>query len=253
MRPLRARAVDVQAQLRLLVNRAGYDVTRDHFKHRFVYALQQAGIDCVLDIGANVGQFGEQLRRAGFTGGIHSVEPLHDAFAQLQARAARDGRWTVQCAAVSAAPGTVRINVSGNSVSSSVLPMLDRHTEAAPQAQYVGAEDVVATTVDAIVAEHRLYPERTLLKIDVQGYEGEVLEGAAKTLDRFVGVRTEMSLVALYDGQVLMPEMIDLLAGHGLELWYLEPGFVDPQSRRLLQLDGLFLRPPGAAGNRGGD
>jgi FkbM family methyltransferase len=246
----RAATVTVLSQLRLLVNRAGYDVTRDHFKHRFVYALHQAGIDSVLDIGANVGQFGAQLRRAGFSGRIHSVEPLQNAFAQLQVSAAGDGRWTAQCAAVSAAPGTLRINVSGNSVSSSVLPMLDRHAEAAPQAQYVGAEDVVATTVDAIVAEHRLDPERTLLKIDVQGYEDEVLAGAAKSLDRFVGVRTEMSLVALYDGQLLMPEMVDLLTGHGLELWYLEPGFVDPQSRRLLQLDGLFLRPSGAAAHR---
>lgn len=239
----RALGVTAQTQVRLLVNRAGYEVTRDHFKHRFVRSLHQAGIDSVLDVGANVGQFGSQLRRAGFTGRIHSVEPLHAAFDRLRRRAGRDERWTVQRAAVSAEAGTIRMNVAGNSVSSSVLPMLERHAAAAPQAQYVGSEDVPASTVDAIVDDFGLCPERTLLKIDVQGYEQQVLAGAAATLDRFVGVRTEMSIVPLYAGQVLMPEMIDLLTGRGFELWYVEPGFVEPQTQRLLQLDGLFLRP----------
>lgn len=239
----RALGVRAQTQVRLLVNRAGYEVTRDHFKHRFVRSLHQAGIDCVLDVGANIGQFGAQLRRAGFAGRIHSLEPLQAAYDELQRRTAHDDRWRVQRAAVSAEAGTIRMNVSGNSVSSSVLPMLDRHAVAAPQAQYVGVEEVPSTTVDAIVDESGLSPQRTLLKIDVQGYERQVLAGAAATLDRFAGVRTEMSLVPLYEGQVLMPEMVDLLTGRGFELWYIEPGFVEPRTQRLLQLDGLFLRP----------
>lgn len=235
-----------QTRLRLLVNRAGYDVTRDHFKHRFVHSLQYAGIDTVLDVGANIGQFGAQLRRAGFTGRIHSVEPLQDAFGGLQREAARDPGWTAQRSLVSDQPGSMRMNVSGNSVSSSILPMLSRHATAAPDAQYVGTELVSATTVDAIVAEQGLRPERTLLKIDVQGYEAQVIAGATHTLSRFAAVRTEMSLVPLYEGQALMPEMIELLTGHGFELWYVEPGFIEPESRRLLQLDGLFMRSDSA-------
>src|SRR5262249_17929998 len=134
------------------------------------------------------------------------------------------------------------MNISGNSVSSSVLPMLDAHASAAPSAQYVAQEEVPATTVDEIVTARDIDPERTLLKVDVQGYEREVLDGAAKTLASFRGVRTEMSLVPLYEGQALMPEIVDLLARHGFQLWFVEPGFSEPTTRRLLQLDGIFFR-----------
>jgi hypothetical protein len=101
---------------------------------------------------------------------------------------------------------------------------------------------VPATTVDEIVAAQGLDPERTVLKIDVQGYERQVLDGAAKTLPSFRGVRTEMSLVALYEGQALMDEIAELICRHGFELWLIEPGFHDPHSRRLLQLDGVYFR-----------
>ena len=226
----------------MLAYRAGFDVTRDAFKHGFVHQMNQHGVDAVLDIGANVGQFGRLLRQAKFSGRIHSVEPLQSAYDELSATAASDGRWTTQRAAVSAEPGTVTLNVSGNSVSSSVLPMLEQHTAAAPDAQYVQQESVPATTVDEIVVAQELNTGRALLKIDVQGYEREVLDGASKTLATFLGVRTEMSLVPLYDGQALMPEIVDLLGRYGFELWHLEPGFTEPGTRRLLQVDGVFFR-----------
>jgi FkbM family methyltransferase len=237
--PLRQRAVH---EAKMLAYRAGFDVTRDAFKHGFVHQMRQHDVAAVLDIGANVGQFGRLLRQAKFGGRIHSVEPLQSAYERLAATAASDARWTTQRAAVSGESGTLTINVSSNSVSSSVLPMLEQHAAAAPAAQYVEQESVPATTVDEIVTDHDLTPERTLLKIDVQGYERDVLDGAVKTLPSFVGVRTEMSLVALYDGQALMPEIIDILGRNGFQLWHIEPGFTEPGSRRLLQVDGVFFR-----------
>jgi FkbM family methyltransferase len=228
-------------EAKLLVHRAGFEVTRATFKHRFVYQIHQHGIDTVLDVGANTGQFARLLRQAGFTGRIHSVEPLQSAFGRLEAAARGNAQWTVQRAAVGAAAGTLTMNVSGNSVSSSVLPMLDRHESAAPSARYVAQEEVPAVTVDDIVTEQHLVPQRTLLKIDVQGYEQAVLDGAAKTLPMFGGIRTEMSLVPLYEGQQLMPEIVGRLAELGFELWFVDPGFTDPETRRLLQLDGVFF------------
>jgi FkbM family methyltransferase len=228
---------------KILAHRAGFDVTRETFKRHFVPALDLHGIDTVLDIGANIGQFGQELRRGGFAGRIVSVEPLQSAYAALQRSAANDSSWTVQRAAVGERAGMLTMNVSGNSVSSSALPMLDRHTDAAPQSRYVGTEEVPATTVDELVVRHEMVPESTLLKIDVQGYEKPVLDGAAAALDRIAAVRTEMSLVALYDGQALFQDLLVRLTERGLELWMLEPGFVEPATGRLLQADGVFFRP----------
>jgi FkbM family methyltransferase len=237
--PLRQRAVH---EAKMLAYRAGFDVTRDAFKHGFVHQMKHHGVAAVLDVGANVGQFGRLLRQARFTGRIHSVEPLQSAYDRLAAAAASDAQWTTQRAAVAAEPGTLTMNVAANSVSSSVLPMLDRHSAAAPDAQYVQQESVPATTVDEIVTAHDLDPERTLLKVDVQGYERDVFEGAVKTLPSFLGVRTEMSLVPLYEGQALLPEIVDLLGRNGFQLWHVEPGFTEPGTRRLLQADGVFFR-----------
>lgn len=236
--PVAVRAVST---VRRLVNRAGFDVVRDPTR-QFATALQQHGVTTVIDIGANVGQFGESLRRTGFTGRIHSVEPLQVAYDQLSARVRAEANWTAERAAVSHAPGTVTMNVAGNSVSSSVLPMLGTHAEAAPRSRYVATEEVPATTVDEMAARLGIEPETTLLKIDVQGYEKSVLDGATATLPRFVGVRTELSLTPLYDGQALLAEVVRYLEDAGLELWYVEPGFRDPATRRLLQLDGTFFR-----------
>jgi FkbM family methyltransferase len=229
-------------KVRGVVNRTGFDLTRENFKHRFVAALHQHGVTEVLDIGANTGQFGAALRRARFAGRIVSVEPLADPFAALSARIAADPSWVAERAAVSEAIGTLTVNVAGNSVSSSVLPMLDRHADAAPQSRYVATEEVPATTVDSLVSRHGLTPTNALLKVDVQGYEQPVFDGAVTTLDQFAAVRAELSLVPLYDGQALMPDVVGFLADHGLHLWIVEPGFRDPTTGRLLQLDGVFFR-----------
>ena len=202
-----ARGLAWQAAVRLRagINRAGFDLHRDHFRSRFVAFLRDRDIDAVLDVGANTGQFGQALRQAKFAGRILSVEPLSAAYEALAARAGSDPRWDTERAAVSDAPGTITMNVSGNSVSSSVLPMLDTHADAAPASRYVSVEEVSATTVDELMRRHRLRAETTLLKIDVQGYEKAVLDGAAATLARIGGVKTELSLVPLYDGRRCSP------------------------------------------------
>jgi hypothetical protein len=80
------------------------------------------------------------------------------------------------------------------------------------------------------------------LKIDVQGYEKQVLEGAPRVLGSCRAVIAEMSLLPLYEGQVLAKELWNQLTEQGFEPWSLEPGFRHPATGRMLQLDGIFVR-----------
>lgn len=229
-------------RVRRWVNRHGFDITRQPFTYHFVRVLQGRGITQVIDVGANTGQFGIELRASGFTGEILSVEPLQAAYDALVRASAEDPRWRTVRAAVSDAPGVLEVNVAGNSVSSSPLPMLDLHSDAVPESRYVGVEQVQATTVDLLVAEHGVDPARTLLKVDVQGYESVVLDGAATTLEGFAAVQLELSLAPLYAGQSLLPEVLARMDGHGFDLWLTDPAFLDPATGRMLQCDGLFVR-----------
>ena len=227
---------------RRTVNRLGVDIVRDPFNHRLVRMCRSARIDAVLDVGANAGQYARALRAAGFDGRIVSCEPLSTPYRELARVAGRDPRWEAVRTALGDRDGTVTVNVAGNSYSSSVLEMLPAHLDAAPQSHYVGTEEAPVTTVDRICQVRGVDPARSLLKLDVQGYEQVVLDGAAHVLPLLAAVQVELSLTPLYEAQPLMPDMLARLEDSGFHLWALEPGFSDPRSGRLLQCDGVFLR-----------
>jgi FkbM family methyltransferase len=232
-----------------LARRCGYEILgppRAFAAHRSLSGLlQQERINLVLDVGANAGQFVDELRRAGYSGRIVSFEPLASAHAVLRSRAERDPNWTIaDRTAIGAEKGSVQINISRNGVSSSILDMLPSHAQAEPQSSYVGAETVPVHRLDDLCIVDST--DRTILKIDVQGYERQVLAGAQQVLSQCRAVIAEMSLVPLYDGQMLAKELWGLLAAQGFEPWAFEPGFRNPGTGRMLQIDGIFVRPQGA-------
>lgn len=232
--------------LRRGLGKVGLDIGRDPFASRLTRALSARGIDTVLDIGANVGQYATLLRYAGYDGRIVSFEPLETAYEQLHGRAERDPHWTAINSGVGAESGSTTINVSANSYSSSVLPMTESHVAAAPDSVVVGTQTIQLTTVADIVVEHGVSPSTTLLKVDTQGYETQVLDGAGALLDAFAGVQLELSFTELYGGQELFDAMTTRLREHGFVLWSLEPG-ISGADGRLLQCDGLFLREAAAS------
>jgi hypothetical protein len=128
--------------------------------------------------------------------------------------------------------------------------MLDSHLAAAPNSAYLQKEKVPLRRLDHALAdlhpdllEAAVAPTRCIfLKLDVQGYEPQVLAGATQVLNRTLAVQLEMSLLPLYEGEALMPQMHAVMAAKGFNLWDLEPTFRDPATGRLLQLDGIFLR-----------
>jgi FkbM family methyltransferase len=227
--------------------RAGLDVRR--FNPRSLEGSQLARqlsanqIDVVFDVGANTGQFAETLRDAGFRGRIVSFEPSTAAHSMLSKRARRDANWIIAPRmALGDHDGTTTLNLAGNSASSSVLPMLSSHVRAAPESRYIGSETVDLRTLDSIGTELATDTERIFLKLDVQGFEYNVLQGAEQFLRRVTGIQLELSLVPLYDGERLFHPMLHDLEERGYEMWSVIPGFVDPDTSRLLQLDVIFFR-----------
>jgi FkbM family methyltransferase len=201
-------------------------------------AARLEGVPVVVDVGANCGQYASELRRHGYRGEILSFEPLEEAFAQLAAAAARDVDWTCQRLALGAFDGECRINIASNLASSSLLEMAPAHRVGDPSVSITGAETVRVARLDDVLDEDR----PCLLKLDVQGYEERVLDGAPETLARAVLVECELCTAELYAGQASPRALIDRLDDFGLELVDLEPVFLDRADGRVLAFDALFAR-----------
>jgi len=231
---------------RRLLNRMGVDVVRyspvpRHLERR-AHLLRRFAPAVVLDVGANAGLYGSELRRIGYRGRIVSWEPLSSAYAPLAAMASRDGAWETVHAALGAAPGRARLHVSANSWSSSLHPMLDVHLEAAPDSRYVASETVRVETLDDAWEGRVRAKGGAWLKIDTQGHERDVLVGAEASLPRIDTVELEMSPVGLYEGEARFTEMFDWLVARGFACVHLQPGLYHPGDERLLSLDGCFHR-----------
>ena len=196
----------------------------------------------VVDVGANEGQYGADLRAEGYAGRLLSIEPQDHAYGRLAQRTANDPLWDCMQCGLGAEDGEGVLRLSANGVSSSILPILDFHVEAEPGSRYCGEEMIPLFTLDAVVSRWATPVSRIGLKLDVQGFESEVLLGAEKTLPQVWFVESELSLRPLYEGQALFVEMIERLAGVGFSLVNVCPGFVDPRTGYVLQLDGIFVR-----------
>ncbi len=204
--------------------------------------IERLGIDLVVDVGANEGQFVGWMRERGYGGRIVSFEPQRLAFEACTARWKSDPRWTGLRLALGETAGEMPIHVAGNSMSSSLLPMLDSHVDALPESAIVKTETVSVARLDETLAPRLEGARRVYLKLDVQGFEPDVLRGATGILEHVAMMELELSLVPLYEGQALLPQMVTDVTALGFTPIALEPGFRDTRDGRMLQMDGIFVR-----------
>jgi FkbM family methyltransferase len=205
--------------------------------------LQSTATDLVLDVGANTGQFVDELRRhQHYRGRVVSFEPLANAFASLAQAARGDSLWEVQPIGLGDFCGSAQLQVAGNSRSSSILAMLPQHLAAAPESRCIDVQRIEVRTLDSMFAQVMRDARHIWLKIDTQGYEHHVLAGARASLALIEVVQIEMSLVPLYADSPTLPQSLSLMDDLGYRLIGLEPGFEDAGTGELLQVDGIFRR-----------
>jgi len=201
-------------------------------------------IDVVIDVGANVGQFGKSLRAGGYRGKIVSFEPIESAFQALAREAEADGNWQVHHCGLGAFAGTANLHVSGLSECSSILDLTataelhDRriatdHTEA-----------IKIRTLDEVAAG---LSGKILLKIDTQGYEKRVIEGGMQTIPRVLGILMELPVIHIYQGEWEFHEAIKYMSDAGFVPAQIQAvGYHGNDSVSAVDFDCLF-RPRGPA------
>ncbi len=224
--------------IRRTLNWCGYDIRRLRFHRDLMDFIRDREITVVLDVGANVGQFGASLRALGYRGKIISYEPLSSVFGILAKTAATDGNWEVNHFALGARNERKSINVAAASEFSSLLPFSEAAIRHDDNAAAVSSETIEVRTLDDACPH---LPGKALLKIDTQGFERQVLDGGRSVLPMMKGVQMELPIVHLYEGTWRFHEALEYMADAGFVPAQIHPvNYHSADSLSLIEVDCLF-------------
>ena len=211
--------------------------------YRLILGLNEKKINYILDVGANNGQFVEQLRFYGYKEDIISFEPLLSAHEKLKKNSKKDDRWRVfKPVALGNKNRKNSINISKNSVSSSILNISQTHIDNAPDSIFVEKQSIDERKLEDIFFELDVENKKVFLKIDTQGYEYQILEGSKNILNKIEGILVEVSLIELYEGQKKWLDVIKFIENNGFKLWSVDRGFTNKNNGRTLQVDLCFFK-----------
>ena len=234
----------IESRVRALFRRFGLDIHRYYPDEPHEgKLLKKYGVESIFDVGANIGQSAQGFRSYGFDGKIVSFEPVEHLFTILSANAQTDANWLVEKLALGAVAATADIFVSGGHAgASSMLEMTDLVRELAPDQAVTHQQRVDVSTVDEMVKKHYPNGDRLFLKLDVQGYEAQVLAGAANALSKIVGIRLELGLVESYRGESLLYDLLPLMYRQGFRAVAMEPAWASEKTDELLQMNVTLFR-----------
>jgi FkbM family methyltransferase len=194
----------------------------------------------VIDIGANRGQFALAARRCFPTARIISFEPLRDPARAFEAMFAQDERVTLHRVAIGPVNRQARMNVAQRDDSSSLLPIAQEQTRVFAGTGQTRSESIELRLLHELITEGDIEPP-ALLKLDVQGYELEALQGCSSLLAHFAYIYVECSFIELYSGQALANEIVLWLWDKGYRLLSVHNIAYDTNGRAV-QADLLFNR-----------
>jgi FkbM family methyltransferase len=229
---------------------AGYDLVRfppaDSLGAHLAALFAGLRVNCVLDVGAHRGEYGQLLRRLGYRGRIVSFEPVPESFGALEQSCRRDPDWLAWRIALGASQDTRGIRVTKSTQFSSFLTA---NAEAAGRfgdhVDMLRTEPVAVRRLEEVFAEcvDGIAAPRVFLKLDTQGVDLEVLRGAGSRLVDVQGLQCELALKPMYEGAPSYAEAVAVLSGLGFE-----PTGIFAVSRdhalRLIEIDCVLSRTP---------
>jgi FkbM family methyltransferase len=232
-----------------VLNRLGYQIMRlpaPHSHERLIAALLPAlRVNCVIDVGGHRGEFYRLLRRAGYQGRVVSFEPFGESFQHLRRITAGDPDWRGWDVALGREAGTLSLNVPDSTSFASFLRPNDYCEARFPEARWSGrAVPVGVKRLDS------LYPEvvagierpRVFLKMDTQGWDSQVIDGAGAVLADVVALQSEISAIPIYDGMRTLMESVAHYESLGFELTNLFPVTFDAADVRVIEYDCVMCR-----------
>ena len=208
----------------------GYHVTlaKNTLEYQRAEILTSLGISVVLDVGANLGQYARKIRTNGYSGKIISFEPMAAIYQKLLEVTKDDLNHICKQIALGDCEQTVFMNVLQQHASSSMLELNPSIITQAELLNPVAREKVLVTKLDSVISEIAHPTDKIYLKIDTQGYEDRVIDGAINSFEQINAIELELSLVELYKGQSTLPQIWMTLERLGYYPAWIERGYLNP-------------------------
>ena len=211
---------------------------------RRIFSFRQ--VDCAFDVGAFTGGYVDFLRsEVGFDGPVVSFEPTSSTFAKLQDRWGADHRWRGFNYALGSENGMASLHTSThgdlNSIRSASEYGRDRWRGALRQ----GTEEQVQVVRLADVFEQvtqGLKTDRVFMKVDTQGLDMEVIEGALPVLDRVVALQTEIAVKHLYESTPGWTDALERLSALNFVPAGLYPACSGEDGLEVVEFDCIMVR-----------
>lgn len=195
----------------------------------------------VVDVGANAGQFAVAAAKLFPNVNVHSFEPVPQTFEELEKNVLGLGNVSVYPLALGGEAGEIVFHVNEHSHSSSALPLAEAHREAFPEAREAREVSIRVSTLDAVFESVELRGP-VLLKLDVQGFEAQVLRGGSLVLGRVDYVLLEASFKPMYEGETLFMDLVWMMEELGFRFERPVGWLSSPKTNEILQMDALFVR-----------
>ena len=184
-------------------------------EHDFFF--RNHNFNTVVDIGANTGQFSLVMKKNFPEANIFAFEPLKEPFFTYSKIFDNDTRVNVFNSAIAQEAGVTKMHISKSLDSSSLLELTELQNEIFPGTSAIGTQNVSMGRLASFVRKEQIKGV-SLLKLDVQGFELEVLSGCEELLHMFDMVYCECSFFELYAGQSLAPQIIEFMSVKGFVL-----------------------------------
>jgi FkbM family methyltransferase len=212
-------------------------------REHVAWLLRELEINCVLDVGANVGQYAQLLRSEGYAGRIVSFEPVAALAEQLRQTAEADPDWTVVPCALGEVDEETEINVRPGSMSS-LLPSSDFGKGWSDRLREAESETISVRRLEGLFADavEGIDEPRVYLKLDTQGYDLQAFAGAGETLKQIAGLQSEVSCVPIYDHMPRLPEQIAAYEAEGFEITGMFPVTRHRATLRVIEFDVTMVR-----------
>lgn len=226
-----------------IINFLGFNITRynkvvDSKKYDW---LRNFRINTIIDIGANIGSYSQFIHTIFQGATIYAFEPLKDCYDLLNKKKEIITNLNTFNIALGDRKETNYIYRSSFTPSSSILQMSEKHTKAFPHTKESVKQQIEIDTLDNVLNKVDLVND-ILIKIDVQGFEKNVLIGAQNILKLAKIIIIELSFVELYQGMSKFDEIYDMLKDVGFKYFGSWGQLNDPTDGKPLQQDAIFIK-----------